>query len=277
MKAKQIAQLRETDDYLTEWISRTQQAYAEIPGVRRLKADIDLQIVTLENQPEEADQIPLGNLEQTIDIEQQYILEHIQMPPKVMPVSIASATAITASGTAGVYEYVSRVGELNTQATIVYENEFLTRYHSLQQHRNQTETIRSIIRRMSCPGSLERFERALSFLSTVLAGSSELTAAAMEIRTLLDGIQGDLFALARQWPKENMTWDSMIKRLSGDYPDGPKYQTLYSQQQKRSALILKLSEIGKDRVSASPSDLEEIWVQVLEHLYIVLTLTGFRE
>jgi hypothetical protein len=46
------------------------------------------------------------------------------------------------------------------------------------------------------------------------SGVGERTAAALEIRTLLDEIQGFLFEKARKQEKETITWNEMSKRLA---------------------------------------------------------------
>jgi len=74
-----------------------------------------------------------------------------------------------------------------------------------------------------------------------------------------------------------MTWTTMATRLSGDSLENTSGKTLLQQEQVFSALISKLSDIRKDRLPASPFDLKEVWTQVLDHLYVILVLAGFRE
>jgi hypothetical protein len=92
------------------------------------------------------------------------------------------------------------------------------------------------------------------------------------MRNLLDGIRGDLFKLARKWPKENMTWQKMAERLAKGGSTGVECQELIRQERNRSSLISRLSDILKDRETGSLTNLDNVWTQVMDHIYTVLAV-----
>ncbi len=95
------------------------------------------------------------------------------------------------------------------------------------------------------------------------------SAAAAEMRTLLDGVKGALYSKARSNPNENMTWDDMAKRLA---KRNTEEAIIAREGKRRSSLYSQLSDIFKDRGSALPT-LTHLWTQVLDHVFTVLSLT----
>lgn len=96
------------------------------------------------------------------------------------------------------------------------------------------------------------------------------------MRTLLDGVQGDLWEQARNSPRENMDWPKMAARISkGEQGSIEELELLYHEG-IRSSLISHLSEVAKDREGASPFDLENTWTMLLDHLFAILRLMELR-
>jgi hypothetical protein len=64
----------------------------------------------------------------------------------------------------------------------------------------------------------------------------------------------------------------MSKRLAKGVYAGHQYQGLITQGARRSALIDTLSRIAKDREGKLLNNMEDIWTQTLDHIFIVLGL-----
>jgi len=69
-----------------------------------------------------------------------------------------------------------------------------------------------------------------------------------------------------------MTWEKMTNRLAKGALGSTEYQTVLGQENNHLHLIDQLSNILKDREGRSMMNLDDVWSQVLEHLFIVLTL-----
>ena len=110
----------------------------------------------------------------------------------------------------------------------------IDQYHELQESQQRTKDVRTLISQLGNPQTLERFDRANKSISMFKADATPKTSAAVEIRTLIDGVKGDLFNLARNWPEENMSWEVMVERLGkGD----KEKQELTDQKKVYSSLV----------------------------------------
>jgi hypothetical protein len=185
---------------------------------------------------------------------------------------VQSSTGISASGTASVYEFVSRVGDLQTPSAIDYSGSYTASYQKLQQEQDRPTEVRNLILKLGNPQTLERFDRAFTAYYGVSSDTAERTAAAMEMRTLLDGIKGDLFESARRHSGENMTWSIMAKRLAKGQSGGLEETEIRNQEKSLSSLISRLSQIAKVREGGSLTNITHVWTQLIDHIYTVLNL-----
>jgi hypothetical protein len=126
--------------------------------------------------------------------------------------------------------------------------------------------VRKAIRDVS-PRLLLSFENALNLYDSARGGVAELSAAALEMRNLIDGAQGVLFEKARKWPKENMTWDKMAERLCVH----EFVATVVDESKVHANLVGELSNMLKHRTRSDARDLQRVWTVVVDHLYVILT------
>jgi len=199
------------------------------------------------------------------------------MMPEYNPQRLVDSTAVLTSGSASVYEYVTRVGELDTPNTLAYSQKYTSIYNELQNTQARPNEVRVLVEKLNSSQTLQRFDRALNAYYAVRSGTGQRTAAATDMRTLLDGLQGDLFAKARKWQKENMTWATMAERLSKGDSGQAEHQVLVNQETIRRRLISRLSDVLKDREGNSSINLDNLWTQILDHIYVVLGLINFGD
>lgn len=69
-----------------------------------------------------------------------------------------------------------------------------------------------------------------------------------------------------------MTWEKMVSKLHKGEIDGTETRELIRQGTLRSELIGKLSDIGKDRKGSLDRNINHIWTEMLDHVYLVLGL-----
>ena len=98
----------------------------------------------------------------------------------------------------------------------------------------------------------------------------------METRTLLDGIQGQLYVAAGREPQQSMNWESMARQLFKHPSQSAMLNQLLAQGLVRSQLVDELSNIGKRRAGARSIDLRSVWLRTLDHVFIVLSLLKVR-
>ena len=64
----------------------------------------------------------------------------------------------------------------------------------------------------------------------------------------------------------------MAEKLAKGASKGAEYQEIIRQKSIRSSLIDRLSQIGKDREGGALTNLTHVWVDLLDHVYAILSL-----
>ena len=274
MKAEWLRKLREKRNYFTLWLERVKRAQEIIPFVHRDLELTEWEIAALENAPEEADEIPIVGLSELVDQDLEFWKVNVPILPPYDVTAVSSSSAYSTSGTASFYSYVSRIGELDIPGAAEYSARYTVGYQDIQQKQDREGEVGKLIVKLGNPQTSERFQRASAAYYGAQSGTGERTAAAFEMRTLLDGIQGDLFERARSHPGENMTWPIMAQRLAKGGQGSVEEVGIRNQEQHRSSLIDRLSRIGKDREGGVLTDLGHIWAQLLDHVYALLGLVA---
>lgn len=268
----EIEKLNYRRNYYDEWLHRYRTATEVLPYIQSQRDITDWQLKALSSRPDEANEISQLGLGATFERENDYLRNTLPMMPPYDSNRILTYGSFSASGSASVYEYVTRVGGLGTPSANQYASQFTHSYQELQVTHNRAKDVRELISKLGNPQTLDRFDRAETAVAAARLDVGQRTSTAFETRTLLDGIQGDLFNRARNWPEENMTWETMAARLATGGATGVEAIEVRSQKSKRSSLINRLSEIGKDREAGHISDIGNIWTQTLDHIYTVLGL-----
>lgn len=261
-------------EYLENWLNRLGQAEEIVPKVQRELEKTTWEIEALSNRPEEASEIPIGEIPVLFDNDLKFLGQVLPMLPAIDASLFSSSDAISTSGTASVYEYISRIGDVGTSKAFEFSNFYTTEYQRIQIAHDLPHEIRKLLEKLPTEGTLERFNRAEKFYMQFKAGVGEKTSASMEMRTFADGLPGDLFQIARKWKKENMTWEKMAERISKGGKMGYEYQEMIRQKNVHSSLISRLSEIGKDREGGSLTNLDHVWTELLDHVFTLLNIAN---
>jgi hypothetical protein len=272
MSEDELENRKAKQNYLKTWLQNLGKAKELVPRVQRELEKTEWEIEALSNKPDEASEIPTGDMGILFQNDFNFLTQSLPMILDFDAKASSTSDAFTTSGTASVYEFVARVGDIDTPNALEYSKNYTARYQVIQAAHNLPNQIRSLLERLPTKNTLDRFDRAEKSYLTFKADSSERTSAAIEMRTFIDGLQGDLFKLARRREKENMTWTEMAKRLSKAGATGLEYSEIMRQESVRASLIARLSTIGKDREGGSLTDLNNIWSELLDHAFTILNL-----
>ena len=169
------------------------------------------------------------------------------------------------------------MGDSNSTITKQYSEKYTNLYHELQIAQERPKAVRDLLAKFRNEKLLERFDNTSKVYYAVKSGTSTHTAAATEMRALLDGLQGELFERARKQPKENMIWDEMVMRISKGEAGSVERQELIRQNEIRSSLVSQLSDVLKYRKKHSIVTIEMLWTQVIDHIYVVMGLIKLPE
>jgi hypothetical protein len=272
-----MIELEETIDHLEKWLDRCRKANAAAPYVQRTLETLRWEAEVFNDRPDIADEIPLGDLSATFGRQHQHLTEALPMMPEYDASKVSMGTAVATSASATTYTYITRVGSLPNQEARDYATQHTSAYRQLQDSHDRPQEVRALLQKLGNPQTLDRFDRALRGVLTAKHGIKERTAAANEMRNLLDGVKGDLFQKARRRPRENMDWDIMTQKLTSVQIGSVAHQELREQKSRRGSLYNQLSSVLKDREGHARIDLDDLWSQVLDHLYVVLTLIDIED
>ena len=264
-------------DYLREWMERYKKAQDAVPFVHMGLEMTEWEIQALSNRPDQADEMSPADLRIRFERDYDYLTDVLPMMPEYNLDDLPALTAVITSGSASIYNYVAKVGDLGTQEAQEYSSRYTAAYRELQAAQTRSKAVYDLLKKLNNPQTLQRFDRASNAYLSARSSIGERTAAALEMRNLLDGVQGDLLEKARRWPKENMTWNKMAERLSKGKNEGTEQQELIDQETTRTSLTSQLSTVLKDREGDSLKNLNNVWTQLLDHIYVVLNLIDFDD
>ncbi len=266
-----IDKLKSRETYLDEWLKRNCDAQNLVPHVQQALDFTRWEIDALSSRPEEADEIAAPTLS-NVDRENQFMTLAFPMLPKFDISMAGSASGMNVAANTTVYSFVVRVGDIPTEIAQNYSRSYAQQYQELQDKYTRVEKIRTLLVRIPDSLALKRLDPAFKSFSKSKSGVVSRTATATEIRNLLDGFKGDLFALAYGKGKGNKTWRGMSEKVAKGGTSSLEYAQLLDQEKVRDSLIDRLSGILKDREGGSITNLDAIWTQTLDHIYVALNL-----
>lgn len=271
MNSDELNKLLERRKHLTDWIDRNKKAQEMLPYVQRELELTELNIQALTELPDEAAEIPRGDLSFTLNHENQ----HLKMALPTMPLYSRqdlerSSDYIVSGSTSTMTTFISRVGEIGTENARRYADSYFIDYQRIQESQSRPAKVRKLIELLADEKITKRYDVAYEGYIGLKSGTANRTGTASEIRSLLHGVKLGLFNKARKWSDENMTWERMAHRLSkGDY----EKRLLIQKEKIQSLLISDLSHIMKEQDKISPINLDQKWSQVLDHIYSIISLT----
>ncbi len=206
-------------------------------------------------------------------------LGHLQHILPMMPeYSAATGTlvhAATTSGTSLVYTAFSTGKLVMGPEDSQYAEEQALLYDKIQATHKRPDQVRELLSSLASESTLRRFDAAREGYDLVKARIGHRQGAATSIRTLLDGVKGDLWAAARHHEGENVTWRTMAARLAPN-ADNEARALIAAQEHIRNGVYSDLSDILKDREGAHVRDLETAWTRTLDHIWVVMNMVDLR-
>lgn len=262
---------------LLDFLDHYKQTSGVVPDVLQQLDVCKWEEETLAHLPLEAIGISSDELSTALQRDYEYVSYSLSVMPRHDTQLSARASAITTSGASVLFSLIARIGQINLPSTLAFACKYTADYQELQISQERRQAVRAMTASSGSPNTLERFDRASRACDAAIAEMGEPTAAAMEVRTSLDGMKGDLFQNARQHQREKMIWEIMAERLAIGKPGGVESQEVLRQKTVFSTLYNRLSDIGKDRNHHKDCDIAGLWAQVLDHAFAVLQLTGASE
>ena len=254
-------------DYLRTWLERHRSANDIAPSVREALDEAEWEFGVIRDRPSDA-----ANLSTTqLDAYSGMALRRVTDSLPMLPIYDASAglriNSISTSSSSAAFAYVHEVGMIGTPTAIEYSLAKADQYRALQESHQRRLRVRALIQEL-IPRAAPRFDAACRAVDQSRIGIAAKSAAASELRNLIDGVQGELMDLARTSPREQLNWEIMSKRLVPASSD--MHGVLLEQGRLRSTLYGDLSHATKLREGERAQPIEDLLARALDHAFTVL-------
>jgi hypothetical protein len=260
--------IEEMQDYLVQWLNGLDEANKAAPAVRQTLDVVTWQVDTLALSPPEGAHLSTSEIDRVAGFE----LERLKVVlPQILHYHSSLLVSAAGTSTGSMYSYLSDMAELGSPETLAYASQRTEVYQQIQESQERPKRVRELLE-SRFPTKVAQFDSAKYAFDQCRAGIGKETAAALEMRTLVDGVKGELFERARKLPDEKMTWPIMSERLAS----GPAEKALMSEQERiRSTLYDELSGTAKDRRAKkqAAASIQDIWTRTMDHIHTVLSLT----
>jgi hypothetical protein len=249
---------RQQRAYLEEWLQRDERQRALRPDVTRMLGTAVWQVDAMDalrgTSPEMAREVEY-------DLTRSFtaLKESLPLPPSLHDSTTTSTTSYAAASSNRVYEALMSTRGTDPLPRVTKE---VRRYESLVAEQGRAQEAGRRVG-LLFPELAERFKAALDAAEVAKRDELVQESAAMEMRTFLYKLKGELFAKARMNAVENMTWELMAERLGV----GAGCEGLVEQGGAHGSVISTLTNIGKARYSTF--SFTEAWTRFVDHVYVV--------
>ncbi len=261
--------LKKIDEWLTDWLDDARTRNKLVPSVTEARDRVRWALTALSDRPDVAATVPTSDVEDEAAFALRQVKTILPRPIGIdFDATQLGINSVVSSTSSGVVRYVTDVGQLGSPTAHSYATRQIQLYAAVQ----RPTRVRQLIGRVM-PSVIDRFDAAEQACTLLAIDSAQDTAAAAELRTLLEGVQGELFAMVRHWPRENMTWAAALERLRTSAPTNEwAYEQVVRQQVIHVGLRNDLSNVLKRRREGEVAALR---AQVLDHVEALLNAVEF--
>ena len=267
-----LKKLHQKRAYFEEWLRRHTASDEAAEEVKRQLELTQWQIKAIESSPPEADEIPRPNFGGTLDSDLANLPVVLPLIPEYRRTQYLSASAYTSTGTMSVFQFASRVGDIPSPAANEYSNRVTAEFRQIQARHDRPALLRELLASSCGQSTLKRLEEAILSYQAFHMASGSRRGAATDMRTLIDGVKGDLFSRSMRpnHPKEKVSWGAMSSRLAKGGRNSDHHKELKALEDKHTSLSSRLSDVIHDREAGSLTNLDDIWTELQEYLVALL-------
>jgi hypothetical protein len=276
LRKKIIRILEERIEHLNKWLKRVNNAKENIPNVQNMIDQAKLDLEAFSKMPDDGEEFIPGFVLKDYTKGNYLIKENLPLPPDYDSLSLVTTGVISTTGSTGAYTTIIYAGLVDDPFLNQWAKEYSHPYYELQVKQSRKDIVREKLQLLNPKQVIELDESADAYLISK-NDANERTKAATCMRNLLEHFKGDLFSCARNWPKENMTWEKMSSRLSIESTSKVEFETFNNQEREWGELHSQLSAVLKKQASSELINLESLWVKLIDHLYVVLGLIDFSK
>lgn len=249
--------------YIREWLERQRQEAELASDIQHARSAAEWQEAAYADIYPYLPESDRKVLDSRFDLAYHHLKSELPMPPSYGPGAVTGISSAVATGTMGTYGFAIGLRDLGPLA-FAKAQPHIASFQRLQASQNRVTEVRGLLFKISAKLA-DQFERANDEQVVVSTHPDRVATAALEIRTVVDNLKGELFERARNTPRENMTWEIMADRLAKRASHETSVALLLEQRSERGSLIDKLSALAKSRSEANEGELSNLWSLVLGH------------
>jgi hypothetical protein len=193
-------------------------------------------------------------------------LERFELP------IVASGLAFYASGSVLTYDSLSGLVTAQQNDIRTWATPIVAEYKQLQVQQNKSESVSRTLQKINA--NLEdEFNAAIKTYKKSIGGLAGKESAGIALRNVLENFKGEihvkalLAAKASKPATQKLKWFEMAPLIS----KGPSETSQFiSEESTYRSLHDRLTMIAKNRSTISNEDLEDIFVELIDHLFAVL-------
>jgi len=256
---------RQIQNHLDEWLRRYQTAADIAPWVGQARDQAAWQVRASDVINSSTSDEMKNYASRQLALEVEMLRAQLPLPPVYRPSSEAIVSLTTTSSSMSMYGAALNLQDMK-RVPLADSYALIEAYQDLQKKQDRVAQTGDRLVRLS-PSLGDQLDICRKGHETARFNDESAPAAALEMRTLLDNVKGELFSRARRTPKENMTWQLMAERLAANLEQG---QLLLEQGMQRDQIYDRLSAILKRRQPNEAVRIPELWTLVIDHLFVTV-------
>lgn len=269
-KARQIA--KKNKGFVSDWLKKSEQIRQFEPYAQEALDAFSWVQESLDKLPDNAPDI---NAEVVTSLRLSGEVSSKHFPQITTPddwgVSMTVASTTATSGTSGIFVHLNDIYPKispKEQKKILPHIDAYKKLHKIQK---KHEKLRTKLRELA-PYLEDELEIASKEFQHYKNNTSEVLSPAAAIRNVLQHFKGELFFKAQKHDKDTIDWKIMSDRLVLETPPSSEYSLLKNEGTTHNRLYDKLSKILKGNIFATPDELGNLFIEVVDHMLMVLSL-----
>jgi len=257
--------------YLSAWLNDAKTITDAVPIVQKQLDSAKWESSALSDAPGDvlrsASTGLCSSLRQDIGI----IKRALPIQPKIHLKILNASSASTAATTMGVYILADKARQSKIAPIQEWGNRHTNEYFSLQDQLKREEDVLKLLDKLR-PGLGTEFQQAANDIRMFLSGMGNQTSTGISMRNILEHYKGEIIELARKHPKEQkLQWDLIADRLVKNDIERNRFK---QQEGVWNSLQQRLSKLAKGHLSIDIFEMKSTFAELIDHIYITLTLIG---
>jgi hypothetical protein len=275
IRAKKIAESNRNS--ISDWLKKAVEVRKFEPFVRQAHDMLSWQCESFNKIPDNAPDIKPEAVESLYFSGEVFLKRLPQITTQTdNDFSIAAVPATTIPGSSMTFEYLNDIySQISPEDQKIILPQ-INSYKSLQEIQKRYESLKEKLGKLN-PDVEKELETASRELQHYKNSTAGVFSPASAIRNVLQHFKGELLFKARKTEKETPNWDIMAERFVLETSLSPEYNILKNERYKHTGLYDKLSRILKGNKFVTPDELENLFIEVIDHMHTVLSLIKIKE